>query len=94
MNAHDDLRGELECIASVELASQLDRWHRWSEGEAIDLRDYLRAELGDGGLLSAGHFVASGAMAEDRNGCRRIARQARSLLLQLEQEVGARGVTA
>jgi len=68
------LRGELQTIASVELADVLLNWRQLSVEQAVQLRDYLIDEMNDGGMLAAdSHLDGAEDMGRIRTEARRVA---------------------
>jgi hypothetical protein len=78
---YQDLRWELEAIASDELADVLAAWPDWPADQARRLRDYLVSELAAGGMLSVEKARDAGQqLGEERRQARRVlARIAREL---------------
>lgn len=73
----DNLRMELEVIASEELREELDAWGEWTPTQASKLAAYLRDEMVDGGMLSVSKAREAGhSLGTER-------REARALLPKL-----------
>jgi hypothetical protein len=75
-----ELKEELEVIASVELQQELENWGAWNEKEKNTLRAYLLEEMSYNGMLS----VEKGRESGQPMG--RIRQQGRLLLKTLEGE--------
>lgn len=88
------LKGELEVIASEELKDIIANWGQFIPSEADKLRDYLEAEMSDGGMLSREHARESGhpemgkIRAEARNVLKKLPPKVRVIELTDEMKQG------
>lgn len=87
MPGMNELRNELETIASCELGDVLDKWRdvfsrpateELTDEQAARLARYLRAEMGAYGLLSVEHGRENGTSLAA------VRRQARMILRRME----------